>query len=250
MSVLNKIFDRVFVLTIERNADRHASVKKQLKDIDFDFWYGIDVPLVFPDAASVSQIPDSFFIENEIDKSFVSAWTKGQLGAYTSIAKMTKEVGDKYGQVLIFEDDFIALRENWQQVLAKAVAELPNDWDILLVGYLYYGKAYKLAYNRKLRWIFNIYNTAKKIAGRAGAVKPAPKTYSEHLDKSGTALGGHAYAISKKGARKLMQYLNPMQITGDILVKKLIEKGDLNAYSVYPCLFKQNESFGSKTEVS
>lgn len=56
--------------------------------------------------------------------------------------------------------------------------------------------------------------------------------------------------LSKKGAKKLLQHLNPMQATGDILVKRLIENGELNAYSVYPCLFKQNESFGSKTEVS
>ena len=249
MSALNELFDKVFVLTIERNADRHPSVKENLKGVNFEFWYGMDVPVIFPDVQHVYQIPDDFFIKNNIDKSGVSVWTKGQLGAYASITKMISEVEEKYEQVLIFEDDFLTLSKDWQTILKKAVEELPEEWDILLIGYLYYGKAYKLVYRRSLRWIFNLYNSVKKYTGLAVVVKPAPKKYSHHLDTAGTALGGHAYAISNKGAKKLMQHLNPMRVTGDILVKKLIESEELNAYSVYPCLFTQNKLFASKTEV-
>ena len=249
MSVLNTIFDKIFVLTIERNAERHQSVKEHLTGTDFEFWYGIDVAKVFPNSDSVGLMPDAFFEEHRIDKSYVSAWTKGQLGAYTSIKNMISEVDKKYSRALIFEDDFVALKKDWQNILEKAVAELPDDWEILLVGYLYYGKGYKLCYNRKLRWIFNFYNFLKEYLGIKGFVRPTPKKYSTYLDLSGTALGGHAYALSNKGANKLMAHMTPMQKSGDILIKKLIENNEIEAYSVYPCLFGQNEKFGSKTEV-
>lgn len=250
MSVLNKLFDKIYVLTIERNKDRHSCVKQNLKGIDFEFWYGIDIPQVFPHIDHVVNMPNDFFIENKIDKSYVIVWTKGQLGAYTSIRQMINEVKNKYKSVLIFEDDFTPIKKNWQKMLQKAYEELPANWDILLVGYLYDGTAYKLSYHRHLRWFFDIYNSAKKHLGLRGVVNSTPKKYSSHLDTSGTALGGHAYCLSDKGAKKLMQYLNPMRECGDILIKKLIEQNALNAYSVYPCLFQQNKSFGSKTEIS
>jgi glycosyl transferase family 25 len=250
MSPLNALFDKIFVLTIERNKDRHPAVKQNLKGIDFEFWYGIDVPKLFPHVAHVIDMPDEFFVENEIDKSSVSVMTRGQLGAYTSIKQMINEVQDKYQSVLIFEDDFFPLRDDWQTILQSAYQELPREWDILLAGYLYYGRGYQMTYTRNRRWLFNLYNSSKKLLGLGGIVKPIPKTYSEHLDKSGTGLGGHAYCISKQGAGKLMRYLTPMKESGDVLIKKLIEQNLLNAYSVYPCLFEQNKSFGSKTELS
>lgn len=249
MSVLNTIFDKVLVLTIQRNTDRHPSVKNHLKEVNFDFWYGIDVPKAFPGIEHVSGIPNDFFIDNTIDKSYVSAWTKGQLGAYTSIKQMVSEVDEKYESALIFEDDFVPVQKDWQKTLQMAVEELPEDWDILLVGYLYDGKGYQLCYNRKWRWLFNIYNGIKKCTGIKGFVKPTPKKYSTHLDRSGTCLGGHAYAISAKGAKMLMEHLTPMRKSGDILIKKLIEDKAIKAYSVYPCLFRQDDAFGSKTEV-
>lgn len=250
MSPLNELFDKIFVLTIERNKDRHPSVKQNLKGIDFEFWYGIDVPKIFPNVAHVVDMPDEFFVENKIDKSFVSVMTKGQLGAYTSIKQMINEVQDKYQSVLIFEDDFVALKDDWQDILKKAYEELPPDWDILLAGYLYYGKGYQMSYSRHRRWLFKLYNSSKRILGLGGIVNPIPKKYSWHLDKSGTGLGGHAYCISSQGAKKLMQYLTPMKESGDVLIKKLIEQNLLNAYSVYPCLFEQNKVFGSKTELT
>src|SRR4051794_21382124 len=131
MSVLNTIFDNVLVLTIPRNVDRHQAVTEILNGVKFQFWYGIDVPKLFPEVQYVSQMPDTFFSEHGINKSYVSAWTKGQLGAYTSIKQMVCEVAKKYESALIFEDDFIPLQEGWKMVLQKAYEELPADWDIL-----------------------------------------------------------------------------------------------------------------------
>jgi glycosyl transferase family 25 len=146
MSPLNKLFDKIFVLIIERNQDRHPSVKQNLKGIDFEFWYGFNVPRLFQMLLTFD-MPYEFFVKSKIDKSFVSVMTKGQLGAYTSIGQMIKEVQDKYQRVLIFEDDVVALKDDWQEILRKAYEELPQDWDLLLAGDLYYGKGYEMSYS-------------------------------------------------------------------------------------------------------
>jgi glycosyl transferase, family 25 len=249
MSKINQLFDKVYVLTIERNRDRHEAVNKHLNDTEFEFWYGIDIPQMFPDIEHVIQIPDTFFLNNKIDKKHVSAWTKGQLGAYLSIRNMIETVSTNHKCALMFEDDFVPVRLDWMEKVNAAIKDLPEDWDILLLGYFYYGKAYKLAYNRKLRFIPVLLNSLRKRLLGKNVVKKLPKKISTNLDLAGTSLGGHAYCISKKGAEKLMSYMTPMKESGDVLISKLIQNDLINAYAVYPCLFDQNRVFKSKTEV-
>jgi glycosyl transferase, family 25 len=248
MSKLNQLFDKIYVLTIKRNLDRHSKVYEQLGNSEFEFWYGTDIPQKFPQYEYVIQMPDIFFLENGIDKGYASFGTKGQLGAYFSIKKIIENVSLNHNCVLIFEDDFQVIYRNWEKKVEDALNELPADWDILLLGYFYYGKIYKLSYNRNLRWIPKLYNHFKYLLKRERTVI-IPEKISKNLDKSGSSLGGHAYCLSKKGAEKLMLHMNPMRDSGDLLVSRLIQTGALNAYSVYPCLFNQNREFESKTEV-
>jgi GR25 family glycosyltransferase involved in LPS biosynthesis len=248
MSKLNKLFDKIYVLTIERNIDRHSTVYKQLGDTQFEFWYGNDIPNNFPQYEYVIQMPDSFFLENFIDKNYVSMWTKGQLGAYLSIRQMIEKVSNDHECVLIFEDDFQVLQKDWINKVETAVKELPDDWDILLLGYFYYGKTYKLAYHRKFRWIPYVYNFVKKFILKKDSINKLPKYFSSNLDLAGASLGGHAYCISKRGAEKLMNHMKPMKDSGDLLLYRLILNNLVNAYSIYPCLFDQNRAFKSKTE--
>ena len=54
-------------------------------------------------------------------------------------------------QAIIFEDDFIPINNDWQNILKCALSEIPADWDVLLLGYYYQGIMYNLAYHRPLR---------------------------------------------------------------------------------------------------
>lgn len=246
MKLIDQI-EKVYVLTIARNEDRHDSVKHILRGIDFDFWGGIDLKVQFPKTNFVSELSDEFFQKYCIDKNHVQPWTLGQLGAYTSIKEMILSVvKNNYPATLFFEDDFYPLLENWRAIFKCAFEELPADWDILLLGYNYDGKAYKHAYKRWARLfpkLINHYNFIfKKMPKRI-----MPNTFSKHLDTAGICNGGHAYCISAKGANLLKQYLVPMKRSGDELVSELIQQEKIKAYAVYPCLFLQNPVFPSKT---
>lgn len=246
---LNILFDKIFVLTIHRNLERHSLVNRFLDGVDFEFWYGLDGVVEFPDKKYVSELPDKFFEVNNLDKNYVSRYTRGQLGAYASIKNMIEYVAEKdFTQALIFEDDFIPINADWQMIINRAIKELPSNWDILLLGYDYQGTIYKLAYNRRLRWIVRTWDYLRYLFTRKN-LKVLPVKFSKSLDTSGLCYGGHAYCISKKGANYLSKLLSPMKDSGDILVSKLITAKKINAYSVYPCLFLQNTEFQSKTKV-
>lgn len=247
---INRVVDKVYVLTIDRNSDRHQNVRSILENIDFDFWYGLDAKVHFPDKKYVSEIADDFFIKNNIDKEFASGSTIGQFGAYFSIKNMVDYVAQSgYEKVLIFEDDMLPLKKEWHNILKNAIEELPEDWDILLAGYLYDGSLYKYAHNRPMRLLIKFYNKAKVIFQKKNVIKSLPVKFSKHLDISGYSTGGHAYCLSKKGAQLLSSYLSPMRDSGDLLVSRLITEKKIKAFSVYPCLFFQDQQFASKTEV-
>ncbi len=246
MKLLDKI-EKIFVLTIERNEDRHASVKKILGGIDFDFWNGIDLSVKYPKTNFVSQLPEIFFQNYLIDKNHVQPWTLGQLGAYTSIKEMVLYAAENnLDATLFFEDDFYPLLDNWKSIFKKAFEELPEDWDVLLLGYNYDGRAYKHAYKRPTRFfssLINYYNFRFKNLPK----RIMPRAYSKHLDMAGVCNGGHAYCLSLKGAKLLKEHLVPMKKSGDELVSEMISQHKIKAYAVYPCLFLQNSVFPSKT---
>ena len=248
-SVLNMIFDKIYVLTIDRNADRHPLVRTMLQDIDFEFWRGFDAGESFPSKTYVSEIDESFFLQNNIDRDFAISSTIGQLGAYLSIKNMIDHIANSnFKCVLIFEDDALPTRDDWRDVLLNAINELPEDWDILMAGYFLDGKLYKYANNRKVRPLINFFNTLKKLKNNKKVIKKIPSRYTTYLDLSGYSTGGHAYCLSSKGSKILSKHLKPMRDSGDLLFSRLVSEEKIKSFSVNPSLFIQNRNFESKTE--
>src|SRR5687767_8793687 len=98
------LFDKVYVLTIDRNADRHPLMFSMLQHTDFEFWNGFDAGANFPSKTYVSEIQESFFLEHNVDKDFAISSTMGQFGAYLSIKHMIDHIAaSSYEKVLIFE---------------------------------------------------------------------------------------------------------------------------------------------------
>lgn len=236
MNPLNTIFDKVFVLTIERNRDRHPQVEAILEGVNFEYWYGYDIQTMFPGIESVYQIPQSFFDHHEIDKEFAKHYTRGQLGVYLSVKKMMEYISEqKLSQVLLFEDDFLPKKKDWQLRIQKAMRELPADYHVFLLGFYYASPS------TTKRWLRPVVKLLKNI-------HPMTTMYSTYLDIPGDCTGGHAYVVSRAGADYLRTFYHPMQLTGDLLLAKLIREEKVNAYSIYPCLFDQDtKKFKSTT---
>jgi GR25 family glycosyltransferase involved in LPS biosynthesis len=62
--------------------------------------------------------------------------TKGEIGCYLSHIHMLKKALESKKQVLILEDDANIEVDTFQKI--KALKDIPEDWDILSIGYNYF----------------------------------------------------------------------------------------------------------------
>ncbi len=151
MHILNKVFDKIYVITME-GSFRIERMKERLQGIDYEFFYGVN-------GATLDKTP---YIE------MGSKQTRGQLGCTLSHYKLyEKIVAEKFERVLILEDDcqFNPCVEN----LELYMANLPEDWGLFYVGWD--NNSLPVNYSTNLCEISQRYSMA--IMGTAGiAIRP------------------------------------------------------------------------------
>ena len=120
----NKI-DKIFVINLKKNTERLEKFMENAKKANieverFDGIYGKD-------------LNDN---DSDILKYFVKGHKlrPGQIGCALSHIKIwEKVIKNNYNNVLVFEDDAIIPQNFWGK-FNKAFNELPDDWDMLLLG--------------------------------------------------------------------------------------------------------------------
>ncbi len=117
MHILNKHFDKIFVITLE-GSPRMKKMTERLNGIDYEFFYGVD-------GRTLDKTP---YIE------MGSKQTRGQLGCTLSHYKIyEKMVSENIDKVLILEDDCL-FNENLNN-LDTYMEQLPEDWGLFYVGW-------------------------------------------------------------------------------------------------------------------
>lgn len=59
---INKLANKIYVLTIRRSSDRHHRVKSVLEDTNFKFWNGLDASEYFIGKTSRRNCGDDFLL--------------------------------------------------------------------------------------------------------------------------------------------------------------------------------------------
>jgi glycosyl transferase family 25 len=118
MHILNKCFDKIYVITIE-GSFRIERMKERLNGIDYEFFYGVN-------GATLDKTP---YIQ------MGSKQTRGQLGCTLSHYNLYKKIVNEnlYDKVLILEDDSI-FTDNLNE-LEKYMKQLPQDWGMFYLGW-------------------------------------------------------------------------------------------------------------------
>lgn len=117
MHILNKHFDKIFVITLE-GSSRMEKMINRLKGIEYEFFYGVN-------GATLDKTP---YIE------MGSKQTRGQLGCTLSHYKIyEKMVSENIDKVLILEDDCL-FNDNLNN-LDTYMEQLPEDWGLFYVGW-------------------------------------------------------------------------------------------------------------------
>ncbi|MEO8733979.1 MAG: glycosyltransferase family 25 protein [Flavobacteriales bacterium] len=147
-------------------------------------------------------------------------------------------VDHAWPSAVVLEDDARPLQENFTG-LTEVIAELPTDRDLLYLGfrghrhapllfplrrYLYHPLA-RLLFPKKYR--LTVAETSRLYL----------RPFSKRLYRAGYHQGSHAYAISAKGARIVMQHTAKITAPADAILATLVIEGKLNAFTLKQNLF-------------
>ena len=115
--------------------------------------------------------------------------------------------------MIIFEDD-VTLSERFDDGLGALWEDVPEDVDILFLGYLSSERTGEM-----------------RLVQRTPAAEPT-------LFRPRYLWGLHAYVITAAGARKLLEHV-PINAPADCFVASLVHDGQLNAYAAIEKLAHQ-----------
>jgi len=236
LSALNKYFDKIFVITLHRSKDRQEKIDKYFKDVNFEYFYGIDKlnlsleELIKTNVYSPSRAKKLH--RNNKEMQF------GHIACSMSHKELYKHIFEKgYEKVLIMEDDFIPVVTQ-EKVFDAINKELPQDWELVYWGY-YLNE--NIGFSEKLKQFYYYLLSALRLIKwtPAQVSNIYPKSFSNHLKRAGFHNTTHAYAVSRQVIKKLIDLQSPVAFNADSLLTALILSGETNAFITIPKIFDQ-----------
>lgn len=220
---------KAYLINLPKHAERYRTVKAQLESAGMRYER---IGAVDGKALSTTEM-----------KANVTALarvllTRGMIGCFLSHRKCWQHcLEEADGPVLVFEDD-VVLADNFQADLAAAMAELPADWDVLLLGAL--GAVHPNYYAVNLPHAMlaggcRIPRGAQRVFGPRGEREEAAGRRVA-LHEPLRPFGTHAYAISERGARKLLHAAPRANYHVDVVAWGM---RSLRLFAVHPLLAKQ-----------
>ncbi len=247
LKILNEYFDKIFVITLRRSHDRQQKINRQLADIDFEYFYGVDKLNLTMEGVVKDKVYDPVRAKKMHRNS--KTMNLGQVGCALSHRTLYQHILEKgYNRVLIMEDDLVpAVKDD--ETLRSIINESPDDWELIYWGYYlnehttpkmklkqyYY---YFLAALRVIKW------TSAQVS------RLYPENYSKHLRRAGFHNTTHAYAVTRPALQKLIDEQTPVAYNSDTLLTQLVLDGKLNAFITVPKVFEQEIFMEGGSKVS
>jgi glycosyl transferase family 25 len=248
--LLNDYFDKIYVISIERNFDaRHPKLSDNLKGLNYEIFNGVDgkdlieesVQDIYDDRIARNKFSDYclYSFGHRVERSF----SKSEIGCAKSHLNIYKEIIEKgYQKVLIFEDDAKIVNDNIH-LISEIIDQIPENCDLLYWGYRWYDSESKLSRFKRLflvspiSLILNLFRRDK-----VNLNERYPKPFKKHVWKSGYHCGAHAYSINFNTAKKLLDYNSPIIMLADQLFAEMNREGDINAYVTVPLIFREDQT--------
>lgn len=234
---LNAFFDRAYVITLRRAARRQAQLARALDGLRYELVYGRDGQELELAALIAEGIydPDR---ARRLDR-YGRAMTGGQVACVLSHMDVWRRIGaGSHRRALILEDDAVPCPEGLARV-EEALAELPESWDLLYLGY---DRNERVTVRRRVDRLAYMALGALRLhylsAREASNLLPRP--FGRRLRRAGLHDLTHAYAITPRAARRLLAFQEPIALTVDTGLTRLTLRGELEAYVADPKAFRQS----------
>lgn len=242
---INNYFDKIYLLTIERNLSRQSLFAKNLDGIDYKIFIGVDgkqldleeLERVGEYDSNSMSINTNALMEKYLGMSYLAMPHRNMVACSMSHKAIYQDIiNNDYSKVLILEDDALLERENlvyWDSIQRQ----LPASWDLLYLGYEWKYDKTPFDYFKR-NYVFPTLNFTGIKKYNLNLIKNGyAKPFSANLLSAGTHAGTHAYAITRKGAEILLKEQSPVNCNPDLLFWKPAMEKRINAYSCKPQLF-------------
>jgi len=238
---LNRIFDRVVVITLARAADRHALLRERLLGLDYELFHGSDAREL--DVADLERRG----VYSEALARRATRHRRGLRPAEIGCSLSHRGVYERmlregWERVLILEDDVVPVPGALERV-EEALGQLPPTWELVYLGYQG-GEVATLRRRAKqagylaLASLGLIHWTPREVLGLYAA------PFSANLRRAGKHHCAHAYAVTAPGARKLVAAQTPVTFSADQLLLKLCIGRRIEAFVTEPKFFEQDSVRG------
>jgi glycosyl transferase family 25 len=237
---LNRLADRIFVLTLPRAAPRQARLRERLAGLRHELWNGVDKN----DLDRAELIRGSVYDER-LAKRLHRHGEVMPLGAIACAighrAMHERMLAERWERMLVLEDDVVPMPD--LALLPVALGQLPEDWDLCYLGYFKYDRITPALRVKQAAYLgLSALRLMKWTPGEVLRLYPRP--FSQNLRRAGLHHCTHAYAVSRAGARKLASAARPIAENVDNLITRLVLRGELNAFITAPRFFDQEYHAG------
>lgn len=233
---INAFFDKIYIITIARAAERHQKIELHLQGLNYEFVYGVDRK----DLNEQELIHNGIYDKKLAQKHHLwnEAMITGQIACAWSHKKVYElQVKNNYNRVLVLEDDVI-IHQIGIDLFPQMTAELPQNWELLYFDY--HKRTEKDARSRYRSMIYLLQHYIGKLNWSPAMIANLYATpYSPHLKKAGYHEYTSAYAITQTAAQKLLKLQTPISFIADNLLGYAITNKMINAYLSVPKLFEQ-----------
>ncbi len=232
---------RLNVINLPARADRRAQ---------FNAWNARpDVEIAFTDAVIGAGLDRADLQTRGLLAAGAEQFSAGALGNALSHHKLWLEAAAATQPTFVCEDD-ACLRGDFAAQTTGALSQIPADWDLVFLGYN--TNAIVAVQSRDgLKALLHFDEGAKRNPDyfTAFARDPAPAPTSLHCFQ---AWGTLAYAISPRGAERLLKVCFPLSSANDVfmfgqnrklkpytldgMINVALQRAPLNAFCVFPPL--------------
>ncbi|HEX6334513.1 MAG TPA: glycosyltransferase family 25 protein, partial [Flavisolibacter sp.] len=130
---INRFFDHVYVITLQRAAERHEHISRELAGLEYELFFGHDKNHFSIEELKLRRIYDEqlAIAHHRFGKPLVP----GMIGCSWSHREVYEDIIRKnYRNALVLEDDVVIDRKH-MHLVHEILSEVPPDWELLYLGY-------------------------------------------------------------------------------------------------------------------
>jgi len=236
--LLNKYYDKIYVLSIESAVTRRELFTEQFKGLNYSFFFGA--------------VKNKFSLEEKKEKGIYNEKLTRHHHRYSKIMnpgevacslshKMIYEdmLANNYNRILIFEDDAVPNLPMVKQIQA-ILLDIPDDCELLFWGWNKNQASNLFTYFKQI--FYHVLHSIGMLKWDHQMINNLfARPFSQYLKKAGFHDQTFAYAINANTARKLLKMQTPIQYIADNLLAHAATKEILKAYITRQQVFLEHK---------